>query len=263
MGAIINLVDRLLARGRTLAAFGRRSDARNTLERLLSLADLAPPAQAEAHLLLAELFLKGQHFRKARRHLAVVVALQPDNAEVYYRMAVAVDLDPNADPRRAWKLFRKALAMQPHKAAYWSAFGQLALRLRKRRTALSAFQKAAELAPLEVSVLDEIVDGLMALNRQREALAVLKAARFRMRNNSGLERLWGRFRFTCLARKQKAQRLGLTGRAGDALLLPFVPTSDSPAKGFGSGIIRDDRFSKASPHVRLSGALRSDPRHAP
>jgi tetratricopeptide (TPR) repeat protein len=263
MGAIINLVDRLLARGRTLAAFGRRSEARHTLERLLSIPDLAPAARAEAHLLLAELSINAQHYRKARRHLAVVLALQPDNAEVYYRMAVGMDLDPTADPRRAWKLVRKALAMQPHKPAYWSAFGQLALRLRKRRTALNAFRKAAELAPAEVSVLDEIVDGLMVLSRQREALRVLRAARFRMRNDAGLERLWGRFRFICLARQQKAERLGLTGRDGEPSLLPFVSSSDSARKGFGSGIIRDDRFSKSSSHVRLSEAVRSDPRHAP
>lgn len=261
MAQTINLAERLLERGQLLAACGCRHDARKALEHLLALPDLDTDVRVEAHLLLAQVHHDCQRFRKARRQLAAVMALRPDNAEAQYRFALAIDLDPDADPRRAWKALCKAIELDSKEPAYWSTFGQVALRLDRRKTALKAFRQATKLAPTAIHVLDAIADGLTALGHEDEAGMILAAARFRLPRDPGVEGLWNRFRFDSLRRRQHAAKFGLPD--GRPVLLPFEPRSESADKGFGEGVIRSDRFSKSSPHLHRLRADRPDPRHAP
>jgi tetratricopeptide (TPR) repeat protein len=263
MDAPIQLANRLLAQGRNLTELGCHREARKALEGLLTLAGVEPHLRSQAHFLLAEHFLDLQCYRKARRHLTSVLILQPDNSEAHYWMAMAIDFDPDADPKRAWKHLRKAVNLDRTEASYWSALGQLGLRLGKNRSALTAFRQAAELESDDLSIVDEIVDGLLALDRESEAQAVLTSARFRLRGDAEIERLWNRFCFGRIARQQQRVRIRVTAGESGPAVLAFTPNGESTGKRFGVGVIRDDRFSKATPHLRVVGAARPNPRRAP
>ncbi len=78
MNSSIDLLDRLLTQGRRLLQMGRRTDARRRLEKLLSFPDVETNARVEAHLMLADIYLDGEFYRKARRHLIAALGLAPN-----------------------------------------------------------------------------------------------------------------------------------------------------------------------------------------
>jgi tetratricopeptide (TPR) repeat protein len=256
MGASINLLERLLSQGRRLLELGRRGDARRRLEKLLAFQEAPAEMRVEAHRLMADLHLDGQCYRKARRHLLAALGLAPDTAETHYQLGVAFDLDPNIEPKRAARHFKKAVELEPDNARYWSGYGQICVRRGKEKSAFGAFVAAADLAPMDLDVLDEVTEGLCFLGREEDARAVLMAARFRLGHTTELEQLWNRFRFLQLHRRQQADRRRKALAAGEAVVIPFVPANKEPSSPEGEpGILRHDRFSRPAPH---SPRLNSD-----
>lgn len=251
MNTTINLLDRLLTQGRRLVFMGRYVEARRRLDKLLAFPDVAVAQRVEAHLLLADIHVDGQCYRKARRHLLAALGLQPDCAETHYRLAVTLDLDPDVEPKKAAKHFRKALELKPDEACYWSGYGQICVRLGKEKAAYGAFIAAADLAPMDVAIIDEIADGLCFLGKEEDARSVLIAARFRLGHDAELEKLWNRFRFLQLHREQQTARRSKALADGEAVILPFVPSKE-PRESTDTGdpvILRHDRFSKPKPHT--------------
>ena len=264
MNPSINLLDRLLSQGRRLLFMGRRIEARRRLEKLLALPEVSESQRIEAHQLLADIHLDVQCYRKARRHLVAALGLRPNCADTLYRLAVTLDLDPGADPKRSAKYYRKALENKPDEARYWSGYGQICLRLGKERAAYGAFVAAADLAPNDTDILDEIADGLCFLGKNEDARSVLTAARFRLGHDAELEQLWNRFRFLELHRKQQATKRQKALDEGAAAVLPFVPSKATSGAPKGEpGILRHDRFSQPAPHAARLPGLNSDPRRAP
>jgi tetratricopeptide (TPR) repeat protein len=259
MNPSINLLDRLLSQGRQLLFMGRSVEARRRLNKLLGFPDVTVPQRVEAHRLLADIHVDGQCYRKARRHLLAALGLQPNCPETHYRLAVTLDLDPEVEPKKAGKHFRKALELKPDEARYWSGYGQICLRIGREKAAYGAFIAAADLAPMDVAIIDEIADGLCFLGKEEDARSVLIAARFRLGHDSELEQLWNRFRFLQLHRDQQAARRRKALAEGEAVVLPFVPnnepretTVDEPV------ILRHDRFSTPKPHAtRLNDPKRA------
>ena len=248
----------LLARGRMMHDLGRGADARLLLERLLALEDVADAIRAAAHRVLAELDIDAQQFRRARRHLRAVIILEPTDAASRYRFARAIDADPTADPQRGWKSLRKAIDLEPTKAEYWSLLGRIGLKIGRPRAALKAFRRAAELAPREESVLDEIAIGFWSLNRDNEAATLLTRARFRAPHDSAIDRLWDRFRFECSRRMQDAVQAESDDARPNVLAFTGRVSSDSD-EGTPSSISRTDGGSVPQPHLfRLMG----DPKRA-
>ncbi len=243
----INLLDRLMAQSQRLLEMGRRVDARRRLDKLLAIPDAPPALRVEAHRLLADIHLDNQSYRKARRHLLAALGLCPESAETHYQLAVVLDLEPDMSPKRAYKYFRKALELQPDQAHYWSVYGQICLRLGK--AAFEAFIAAADLAPMEISTIDEITDGLIFLGREEDARSVLTAARFRLGHSTELEQLWNRFRFLQLHRNQQATRRRQAIADGEAIILPFVPAKETSEPKGQPGILRHDRFSRPAAHM--------------
>ena len=265
MSGTLNLFERLLSRGRHMQQIGRRTDARMLLERLLAFPAVPAALAAEANRLLGELHLDAHRYCRARRHLKAALQLHAD-AETHFRLATAYAIDPDADPVCAWKHYRKALLLRPDAPNYLAAFGQLAVRLGRRRAALEALRQAAVLAPNDVGVLDDLADGLAELGRVKEAKAVLQAALFRLPHDARVRRLWNHFRFQQARRRQESGRTKLAVPAGpEPVLLPFVRVvSDRPARRGGSGgVIRRDRFSRPAPHLPRLASWRPDPKHAP
>jgi len=253
------LDDYLLARGHRFTALGRATDARAALRRLLRQPDVSLKAKAEAHELLGEIELARGRFRRARRHFATAVGLQPFVARTYLRYAAAVEADPDADPRKARAALRRAIDIDPAEPGYWTALGRLELRSGNRRRTVRAFRRAARLNPDSTAVLAEIVDGLVAAGREREARCVLTAARFRAPRDLGIVQLYNQFRFDCLRRRQA--RLGRDH--DEAAILPFPERTVAPASGDASPVvIRVDQRSRPRPHILRLMSRPENPRQA-
>jgi tetratricopeptide (TPR) repeat protein len=257
----ISLHRHLLSRGRMSLDLGQRQDARKLLERLLALPNLPESSQAEAHRLLGEIELGWQRFRRARRHFAAALRLESDRAEGYHSFALAVEEDPDGDPRKARAALRRATRLEPLKARYWVRLAHAELRLGRRKAALRHFRRAARLRPARVDTLAEIVDGLMALNRTGEARALILTARFRAPNDPGVGQLWSRFRLECLRRRQTAVRPGPGIETPDFLPFPGRDV-DTLATPESEAILRADRQSRPVPHLFRLAGFRTDPRRA-
>src|SRR5205807_10384209 len=101
MSTTLNLTDSLLAMGRELHEQGRARDARLLFERLVKFRDVSSEVAEEAHARLAELLMAEKQYKKARRHLTILMCLRPSNAKYCYRYAVASHRDPQGDIHRA------------------------------------------------------------------------------------------------------------------------------------------------------------------
>src|SRR5262245_9977121 len=196
----VHLHDHLLSTGKRLHEMGRASEARQTLQPLVERADITPSIRAEVHAILGEIEFGLCRYRKARKHFAIMIGLRPYDTETCLRYADAVDADPDGDPNKAWVARRRATRIDSFDSRCWAALGQSGLRIGDRKRALRAFRRAAKLRPERIETLAEVVNGVVALGRVREARAVLTCARFRRPHDAGIEALWNRFRFDCAQR---------------------------------------------------------------
>jgi tetratricopeptide (TPR) repeat protein len=256
----IRLTDHVFIRARRLLQAGETAEARCLLNRLARQVELRASLRAVAHQLLGQLDLSAQRFRRARRHFAAAIQLQPLEPESYCRYAAAVEADPDANPRRGWFALRKAIDIHPFEPRYWTALGRTAMRLGRRKTAIRCFRKAARLGLEQFDVLVEVVDGLVGLGRLREAAAVLTAARFRAPADPVLGQLVNRFRFDALRRDQQIARRATTG---GPVVLRFPGRAAGPVAPTGSPtIVRVDRGSRPTPHLLRMFRGGPDPRRA-
>jgi tetratricopeptide (TPR) repeat protein len=228
MSRTLNLIRRLLAKGRKLHKLNVDQDALLTLSRLAGFRELPAGVAEEVQRGLAEILLKQRKYTWARRHLAALLAHRPDNPHYHYLMARAVQKDDRADPRRAVAHFRRALAVEPDHPRYLAEFGLAALRVGRGREGLAALRRALELAPDDTTVLGKVVEGLGERGRYREALRALRAALFRNPHEPRLRRLWNEVRFQQAHAMQQAARRALVTADGEGpTLLPFVPLPDA------------------------------------
>src|SRR5262245_10936674 len=116
MSTTLNLVDRLLARGRHFQEIGRDHDALQMLGKLAGFRELPAAVAEETQARLAEINLRRKRPRKARRHLTAALAHQPESARYHYLMARAVEADRRGDPERALEHYRRSLAINPDQA---------------------------------------------------------------------------------------------------------------------------------------------------
>jgi len=254
MSTTLNLVDRLLARGRHFQQLGRDHDALHLLGKLAGYRELPATVAEETQARLAEINLRCQRPRKARRHLTAALAHQPANPRYHYLMACAVDADRRGDPERALEHYRRSLELDPNQADCASEYGLLAVRQGQSEEGLRHLLRAVELDDNEPEHLRRLVKGLCLLRRHDEARKVLHEAMFRHARDRRFRRLWDDFQFDQLRQAQEAERLtreeGETRQAGPTIL-PFVrparPTSQTSATP--TIIRRDGPQPKRPPHA--------------
>lgn len=265
MSRTLNLIRRLLARGRKLHKLNVDQDALLTLSRLAGFRELPAGVAEEVQRGLAEILLKQRKYPRARRHLAALLARRPENPHYHYLMARAVEKDDRADPKRAVGHYRAALAIEPNHPRYLADFGLAALRSGGRREGLTALRRALELAPDDGAILGKVVDGLGQRGRYREALRAVRAAMFRRPHEARLRTLWKDVRFRQAHAVQQAARRGVLALAGGEgpTLLAFVPLPDAarPAPA-GPKLYRHDTGSTI-PHPHFPRPARKmDQKHA-
>jgi len=260
MNTTISLHQELLARGRHLFDLGCLAESKEALRPLVKQAGVATHTLSEAHRLLGEVELEFGNFRRARRHFAVAIRLVPDEASLFSLYAQAVEADPEGDPLRAYKARRRATRLDPSNAAVWSSLGWSCLRMGKRSLAFKAFGRAMRLRPASLDTLGETIEGLLALNRLRDAEKAVRTSQFHFKKSSGLRSLADRVQFEIL-RSEQAQRLDVEEEG--SFVLKFVPrTSESPPRDLDPQIIRTDRRSLPKPHMFKLFGQSSDPRQA-
>jgi tetratricopeptide (TPR) repeat protein len=218
----LSLVEQLLIRARHCQEIHRPAEALDHLTRLVSFPDLPPAVAEEAQARLGELHLKRRRFRKARRHLLGALAFDPDNPRYHYLLGLAQARDPRGDAGRAWRHYRRALALAPGKARWRGDAGLLALRLGRTAEGLALLREAHAQAPDDAVTLGKLVKGLCLAGRDDEADRLVRLARFRAPRCAVLARLWFDLGLSNL-RKQQETAVAEARAALEPVILPFVP----------------------------------------
>lgn len=248
MSTTLNLVDRLLAKGRTYHLLGREQDALVILRRLSRFADLPGEAAEEAQARLAEIHLHRRQYRRTRRHLTAALRHRPDCAHYHYLMACALEADEKGDPERAADHYRRALQLDPDHHEGLGAYGLLAVRLGQIDQGLACLRRLTELAPANPEAVQQLVVGLQLAGRPDEARAALIAARFRNPRDRRFRKLWDDFQFHQLRKEQQASPTGAAAEAvlDGPVLLPFRRPVSPEAHPEGK-VVRLDAASPPSP----------------
>lgn len=244
MSTTLNLVDRLLTRGRHLQKLGREQDALHCLSKLAGFGELPAPVAEETQARLAEINLRCKRPRKARRHLTAALAHQPDSARYHHLMARAVEADRRGDPERALEHYRRSLELDPDQADCASEYGLLAVRQGRAEEGLRNLRRAVELDENEPEHLRRLAKGLCLLRRHDEARQAIQNAMFRHARDRRFRALRDRFQFDQLRQEQEARQLGRGGAEADdggPTILPFLrPVRETAAAEATPVIIRRD-----------------------
>ena len=260
MSTTLNLADRLLARGKHFQQIGRTHDAVHILSRLAEFRELPADVAEETQARLADLHLRYNRPRKARRHLTAALAHKPDNARYHYLMARAVEADRRGEPERALEHYERSLELDSQQPDCLSEGGLLAVRQGQAERGLHHLRRAVEMAPDDPMHLQRLVKGLCVARRPEEARAALRMALFRHPRDHRFRKLWDDFRFDQLRQEQEVKRLahfgGETADAGPTIL-PFVRPAHKagPATATPTIIRRDGPAAPQPPHLPTSGRL--------
>jgi Tfp pilus assembly protein PilF len=232
MSMTLNLVDRLLARGRNLQALGRTHDALRVFKRLAGFRELPADAAEETQARLAELHLHHHRFARARRHLTAALRSCPDSAHYHHLMATAAAADGRGDLERAAEHYRRSCDLEPDQPECLCEYGALALHLGRRDEGLASLRRAAELAPDDPDTLKPVAEGLCLANDADGARGLLRAALFRNPRDRRFRRLWEDFQFRQLRLEQERARLGSRKMEEEGpAVLPFVrPEAAAPGR---------------------------------
>jgi tetratricopeptide (TPR) repeat protein len=265
MSMTLNLIDRLLARGRTLQRLGRDRDALRLFRRLAQFRELPAAAAEEAQARLAEIQLDRRRYHRARRHLAAALRHQPDSARYHYLLATAVAAEDTGDPRRAAQHYRRSLQLDPRQPACLIDYGQLNIREGRLEAGLTCLRRAVELAPENVHAVRCLAEGLVKARRFEEARSVLRLALFRNPRDGRFRQLANDFQFRQAARTQKAERRarGKQTVADGPVLLPFRrPLRTEPRCSEAHVIRQDSPTPLPPPHGPRPSSRQPDQRQA-
>jgi len=256
MSNTLNLVDRLLERGRTFQQHGQFREAATLFTRLVAFRSLAPETCEELHSRLAELHTKRRNYRRACRHLTIALRYQPDNAEYHARLAAALRARDNSQWDRASEHYARALAIDLRPE--WTAEAALLdIRLGRVEQGIQRLRDAVDQNPADPSLLQRLVRGLRWANQPDEARAALRTALFRNRFDPRFQQCWRDFQFRETRQAQLREMRARQQHTPDdgPILLPFVrvePTQPEPE--LRGTILRHDASSTLNPpHQKRSG----------
>jgi tetratricopeptide (TPR) repeat protein len=206
MSMTLNLVDSLLTTARNLHRLGRARAAEDALLRLLRLRVLPADATAEIHSLLAEIRTDQDDYRQVRRHLSEAIANRPNCAEYHFRMALAIEADPDVQPERARASYALALSLEPGNAVYWLEYAFHLLTIEDQKAGVAALRRAYALASDDPAIVGRVAAGLRQEGLVDEARSKLLSALFSHTRDRRFRALWQQHQFELLCAKQEEQR---------------------------------------------------------
>ncbi len=247
---IVPLAQRALEIAQGYLRHGRDLEALEILTKLVRMGGDDLVVAEQAQVLLAEIHLRRREYSQARRHLHVALAYRPDNAQYHFMMAVALEDDPEADPRRALHYFRQAARLDPANAEYFAAWGAFLITQGKIRLGIRKLEKAVALAPEDAQYAQQLALGWVALRDFEKARRVALHALFRNPDDTRLRRLWDEIRWHEARYRQQRERM----RHGQEPIIVRLPTNTKPLpriEATDSGTIRLDapaRTPQPTPH---------------
>jgi tetratricopeptide (TPR) repeat protein len=264
MSGTLNLIDRLLTRGRILHQLQCDREALDVFGRLSAFHELPADVAEEAQVSLAEIHIRRRRMKTARRHLTVALLYRPDSARYHHLMATALGVKSDAVRARAAEHYRKSLEFDPEQPVCLADFGLLTLLRGQIEDGLQRLRQAAEMAPDDPLVLGKLVKGLRLAEAFDEALSVLRAARFRNPRDGRFLRLYNDYMFRWLRRRQRVERrAAVRAEAKGPTLLPFPGRGVETAVSTHNGkVIRiDPPGPTPAPHLPHRPVRRSDWKH--
>ncbi len=177
---------------------------------------------ADAHRSAAEVCLRAERYRAARRHLIAALRRTPDDARCRFLLGRAFADDPHGCDRRAARHYRKAVTLNASEPLYRAELGRALVRIDDTRSGVNVLKRAAEAAPADAEVLTIVVEGLREAGEADLAFELLSKARFLAPADTTVRHLWNRTRFDVVAQKQKASQPCEPSPAGPARVVPFV-----------------------------------------
>lgn len=242
MDDFLSFPEELLERGRRLANLGQDREARRCLEHLVSQAEASPGHRVAGYQVLAEIHSRQKEHKAARKCLAAALILDPTCPDLHHRMAQAILIDDDANPKRAWNHLNLAIAMQPTVAKFWCALGRTGLKLHRPNEAMRCFRKCLTLRPTGVTLLDELAEGLAKLNRSELTGTIIQRGAFALtaRDRAYLQ---SRYRMYVMMNSNDVEVDRST-----ILSFPAIESRRRMTDG-GGGIIRMDRSSAPTPRL--------------
>jgi Flp pilus assembly protein TadD len=195
-----------------------------------------------------------KQYKKARRHLTILMCLKPSNAKYCYRYAVATHRDPKGDIHRAARYYRQAVDMDPSHSRWWANFGKLLSQMGRTAEAVLQLRRAHELDSDDPVIVGRLVEALCLDDRADEARTLLRVARFQHPRDGRFRKLWNDFQFHRAAAEQRMVDVE------QPVLLPFVRRAAIQASDVPVGtILRFDPAENAAPLPhRIRRSIRRD-----
>jgi predicted Zn-dependent protease len=257
----INLVRRLLVKGRKLRKLGVSEQALELFRRLAQFRRLPESVARETRRHLAHLYCERRQYRRARRLLAPRLLTDPHEPRWHYLLGRLAAQDVRCEPRQALWHFRRCLKLEPDNPRYLSAFGIFALNNGREKLGLRLLQRAYRLAPASPKVVRRYLKALKKLHRLGEARRLMQMCRFRLSHETWFQNLLAEFQFFMLhvqQRRSRRQRVAST----EPRLLPFVRVRQQLDRGATVEPIRHDGPAiLPAPHLPLP-QRRPNQRHA-
>jgi Tfp pilus assembly protein PilF len=246
--------------GRRHQQLGRVHDALTILARLASFRELPHEVAEETQVRLGEIQLHRHKYRRARRHLAVALRYDSENARYHYLMASALRGLGEDQWDRAAVHYRRSLELDAEQDDCVTEFGVFAVRLGYADEGLNWLRQAVERKPSDPDVLGKLIEGLRLAGRSDECRAELRAALFRNPRDRRFRQLWANYQFRQLHQEQR-ERQSLHGADEGPVLLPFVPRQRPAVAGGQSQVVRQDGPSTLPPPHAPQPARMPDKRH--
>ena len=173
------LLVRLPANGDAMRRLGLLAANRSAFEEAtlwFRAALAAVPDRAQAHADLGIALRQQGHGAEAAGHFTRAAALEPANAglQLMARLAHANQLDEQGRSAEALAAFHDAAVQHPDSADAWACLGNMQRFLANSGAAVDSFQRALQLDPDRLEVMELFARTLRDLRRNEEAAVVLE-----------------------------------------------------------------------------------------
>lgn len=206
------------------------------------------PANARAHINLANLLGRSGRYQEAIVHAQDALRLRPDDVDAYNNLGL-IHAAMHRLPEAA-AFYRDAVRVRPNDSRAYQGLGRVAAQLGQADEAIAQFQSAVRIEPRFVAARIDLAGQLIRQGRYDEAIAQYEAAI--QLNPYYSAALYGNYGIALTHAGRLAEAADQYRKA-----LQLDPNQAAPHSNLGAVLIRQNRLEEAAWH--LAEALRLDP----
>jgi tetratricopeptide (TPR) repeat protein len=265
MSMTLNFLAHSFERGRRLQEAGNPKQAARFFEHLAHHPDLSREVSLDALLSLGQFRLELGEVSAARQTLSAACEKDPTSAAAHFALAEACLEGDDADLERAYEALCEAVELDPEAAPYRAELGKVQLALGMDAEGFTSLETAIELKPGDTRYLRDLVDALMDIGEEDQALVRVRQAVFANPHNPGFQALWNDLRF-CMTADQldvdaETEPRTVAPSSQHILKFPTMAESGSAEKVPHRTIRHDAAAELPTPHKHLP-FVRTDRRRA-